>query len=84
MDLARDRWVVAAPDDPDRLIADGGIIMARNTDRGYVFTHIHPDWQRRGLGSALLGRSLARARELGLAYVISGADEMLSSVSQMK
>ncbi len=76
-DPLRDRWVVEDPADPDRLIGDSVCWKAASTERANVAVHVHPDWRRRGLGSELLERAMARAREKGAAYLASGADDRL-------
>jgi mycothiol synthase len=64
-----DRWVVAAPDDPDTLIGFASLWKGPANDRGDVVVKTHPAWRRRGIGGALLTRILARARERGCATV---------------
>jgi len=76
-DPLRDRWVVEDPADPDRLIGEGVCWKAASTERANVDARVHPDWRRRGLGSALLTRAIARAHEKGAEYLASGADDRL-------
>jgi mycothiol synthase len=74
-DPARDRWIVEDPADPDRLIAYGVVWKASNTERANMHVGVHPDWRRRGLGSELLERAVARAREKDAAFYVSGTDD---------
>ena len=74
-DPARDRWVVEEPDNPDRLIADSMTGKDPLATEGWISIWVHPDWRRQGLGSALLARQIARARELGAEYVTSGTND---------
>jgi mycothiol synthase len=76
-DPARDRVVVEEPGHPDRLIAAMTTWKASTTDRADVRVMVHPDWRRRGLGSALLARGIARAREKGAVYVSAGHDNRM-------
>ena len=76
-DPARDRVVVAEPGRPERLIAAVTTWKASTTDRADVRIMVHPDWRRRGLGSALLARGLARAREKGAVYLSAGHDNRM-------
>ncbi len=72
-----DRWVVEDPADPDRLIGEAVCWKAVSTERANVDARVHPDWRRRGLGSELLARAMARAREKNAEYLASGADDRL-------
>lgn len=69
-DPAHDRWVVAAPDDSDRLIGYGRV-FAQSSARTVVWILIHPDWRRQRIGTLLLQRALERAREQGATHVTS-------------
>ncbi len=64
-----DRWVVAAPDDPDTLIAFAGLWKGPANERGDINVRTHPAWRRRGIGGELLARMKTRARERGCATV---------------
>jgi mycothiol synthase len=74
-DPARDRWVVEEPGNPDRLIADGITGKDPLAEDAWVGVTVHPQWRRQGLGSALLARQLARARELSAAYATAGTND---------
>ncbi len=71
-DPARDRWVVAAPDDPDHFIGYGRV-FAQSSQRTVVWILVHPDWRRRKLGATLLERALERAGEQGATHMTSTA-----------
>jgi mycothiol synthase len=72
-DPAADRWVAELPGSPDTLIGHAWVF--RQTDqRAALKVAVHPEWQRRGIGSALLAHALARVHELGVPAVISGTD----------
>src|SRR4051794_35886088 len=72
-DVNRDGWIVEEPGNPDRLIAEGYSFRVTNSERAFVGARVHPAWRRRGLGSALLARALARAAEQGARYVDADA-----------
>ena len=71
-DPARDRWVVAEPGRPERLIAHGMAARSPEAPFAWLGVHVHPQWRRRGLGRALLPRALARARALGASSANTG------------
>jgi mycothiol synthase len=76
-DVNQDGWIVEEPGRPDRLIAEGWSVRIVNTERAWIGARVHPAWRRRGLGSELLRRALARAAEQGARYVdgdATGAD----------
>jgi mycothiol synthase len=70
---ARDRWVVEALDNPDKLIGYAWI-RAQSGERTILYVAIHPEWRQRGLGSALLDHALTRAREHGATHVTAAAN----------
>jgi GNAT superfamily N-acetyltransferase len=72
-DPEQDRWVVKAPENPAKLV---GHAWARiqSQERTIIYVAIHPEWRRKGLGSALLDRALARAHEHGANHVTAAAD----------
>ncbi len=70
-DPARDRWV--AEHDPATLIGHAWIFQQSAT-RAALKVAVHPQWQRQGIGSALLAHALARGHDLRVLTVISGAD----------
>lgn len=69
-DPTRDRWLVEAPGDPDTLIGYAYMFI-RQSGQSVANVIVHPAWQRRGLGSALLARALNRAQTQGATYVIA-------------
>ncbi|HSD82634.1 MAG TPA: GNAT family N-acetyltransferase [Anaerolineae bacterium] len=71
-DPARDRWVVASPDDPDHVIGYGRV-FAQSSERTVVWILVHPAWRRQKIGMLLLQRALERAREQGAMHVTSTA-----------
>ncbi len=77
-DPARDRWVVTEPDHPDRVIAHGMVARSPEAPFAWLGVQVHPRWRRRGLGSALLPRALARARALGASYANTGTGAHLT------
>ena len=81
-DPARDRFVVAAPGDPDQLVAHAAVFKAPTAPGGWMQLTTHPDWRRQGLGNALLESALARLRELGAAYVYAGAEDTNPAAQQ--
>jgi GNAT superfamily N-acetyltransferase len=60
-DLAADAVLVL---DGDRIVAEGELFMGRRAE-----VAVHPDARGRGIGTALLGWTQARARELGSSLV---------------
>jgi mycothiol synthase len=72
-DPTQDRWVVEPLDNPDQLMGHAWV-RAQSKERTIIYVAIHPDWRRRGLGSALLDRALARAHEHGATHVTAAAD----------
>jgi phosphinothricin acetyltransferase len=63
----------------DGVIVGYGALGEFRTRSGYRFTvehsvYVHHDHQRRGIGSALLGDLICRARELGYRTMIAGID----------
>jgi mycothiol synthase len=73
-DPAHDRWVIQSPDNADDLIGYGAIYTP-TSERAAIYVAVHPDWRRRGLGSALLERVLNRARESGRGHASVYANE---------
>ncbi len=68
----REWWVVRAKDNPGRLI--GYTWMSQQTtERAVPYGAVHPAWRGQGIGTQLLERALARAKELGAAHVTSVA-----------
>jgi mycothiol synthase len=72
-DPTQDRWVAETPDNPDWLIGHAWV-RAQSKERTIIYAATHPDWRRRGVGSALLERALARAHEHGATHVTAAAD----------
>ncbi len=58
----QDRWVIQAPDDPERLIGYGMVWQPPEQAGVQVYAAVHPDWRGRGLGEALLSHCIERAR----------------------
>jgi mycothiol synthase len=61
VDPARDAWVV---EDAERRIVAAALVRRRHATRLRSFAEVHPEHTGRGIGSALLERIEARAREL--------------------
>lgn len=61
---ATDRWVAEHPGDPDTLIAHAWVFQQTHQRTALKVT-VHPDWQRRGIGSQLMAVALDRARANG-------------------
>src|SRR5262245_22216137 len=60
-DLPRDRWLLTPAGHPDDLLGYGDSWKKPGTDRADIYVGIHPAWRRRGLGTQLMRRTLARA-----------------------
>ena len=73
-DPAQDSWVVEAVDDPERLIAFGGVWRTPDSDRADITGVVHPDVRHQGIGRILIGRVLSRARVLRIHQVDAYAD----------
>jgi GNAT superfamily N-acetyltransferase len=73
-DLPRDRWLATPAGHPDHLLGYGDSWKMPSTGRADIYVGIHPAWQRRGLGTQLMRRTLARASEQGAASVAVYAD----------
>jgi mycothiol synthase len=78
-DPARDRWVIDAPDDPDRLIGFASTwartVWSEAYERAESHIAVHPHWRHTGLGQALLDRITQRARELGANHLVLHVNE---------
>src|SRR5919198_839423 len=72
-DPQKDRWLAFHPNQPDEVIGYT-FIFSQSPQRAVLHVVVHPDWRRRGLGKALLERSLKRAHELGIQQVLSNAN----------
>lgn len=70
-DPARDRWFAVAPGEPERLIGYAWV-FAQSAARVVGDVRVHPDWRRRGVGSALLAQAQARARDYGADHMTGG------------
>jgi GNAT superfamily N-acetyltransferase len=69
-----DRWVAEHPDTPGELVAH--IWLRRQTTKRAVFGGgVRPDWRRRGVGRAMLGLAVLRAKALGMETAASYVDE---------
>ncbi|GEM_PF-492620 len=62
-----DRWVVEETENADALIGFASLWKAPASGHGDIVVRVHPAWRRKGIGSELLARMKARARELGAA-----------------
>lgn len=78
-DPARDRWVAVASDQPDTLLGFGALWKAPAAERADLTIAVLPSHRRRGVGSALLGRVVARARLQGAASLGAYADTRTSA-----
>lgn len=74
-DPRRDRWVIETPGEPGRLIAHSLVWKGTRDTHAEMAVAVHPAWRRRGLGGALLGRALGRARAVGVTAVRAYANE---------
>jgi len=72
-DPEKDRWVVESPDNATVLIGHAWVRI-QSKERTVVYMAIHPRWRRKGLGTALLDRTLARAKEHGASHVTAAID----------
>jgi ribosomal protein S18 acetylase RimI-like enzyme len=68
-----DRWVVERIGAPGLLLGHS-VGFHTVPERYLVWGEVHPGWRRRGLGSALLARSVQRGRELGVEHILINAD----------
>jgi len=59
----QDCWVIENPTATHDLIGYCSV-YAQTAERSTLYVIIHPNWRRKGLGSALLTKALKRAREL--------------------
>ncbi len=64
-DPAQDRWVVADPADPTRLIGHALVWKPAANTRADLDVAVLPAQRRQGIGGALLVQALGRARRLG-------------------
>lgn len=64
-DPVRDRWVAAAPDDPDTLLGWGFVWVAPGETLATLTGAVHPAWRGKGIGGRLMALALDRARALG-------------------
>lgn len=64
-----DSWIVENPNKLGDLIGYASIAGRAGT-RCTVYTAVHPEWRRRGLGSRLLDRVIQRGQETGAAHFI--------------
>jgi ribosomal protein S18 acetylase RimI-like enzyme len=78
-DPAQDRWVIEAPEEPDRLIGFASTwartVWSEDFERAESYIAVHPHWRRSGLGCALLERITQRARELGANHLVLHVNE---------
>jgi mycothiol synthase len=63
-DPLKDRWIVADPGEPSKLVASGLIRIVPHSTVAEANILVHPDWRCRGIGSALLAKVLERAQQL--------------------
>ena len=63
-DPSQDRWVIASPLEPDRLIGSGLIWLPPESTMVKLNILIHPEYRQQGLGSQMLAQALQRARSL--------------------
>jgi len=72
-DPQKDRWLAFHPDHPDEAVGYT-FVFTQSPQRAALHVAVHPEWRRRGLGRALLQRSLERAGELGVPQVLSNTN----------
>jgi ribosomal protein S18 acetylase RimI-like enzyme len=67
-----DRWVAELDGRPDVLL---GYSVGYHTipERYLMWGEVHPNWRRRGIGTALLAHSVQRARALGVEHILINA-----------
>lgn len=82
-DATRDNWVVVDPQDPNALIAEGWAVNIPSSERAFVGAAVHPAWRGQGLGSELLRRSVARAREQGNTYASCGVNDRMADAQHL-
>ena len=63
-DPLHDRWVVDAPDGSLALIASGVVSVSPGSSLAEANILVHPNWRRRGIGSALLSKVIERSHYL--------------------
>jgi mycothiol synthase len=68
-DPARDRWVVSEQEDGELLLATCMVWKPAADARADMDLLVHPDWRRRGLGTALLSHAVERAGALGAEHI---------------
>jgi mycothiol synthase len=72
-DPQKDRWLAFHRDHPDEAIGYT-FIFTQSPQRAALYVAVHPDWRRRGIGQALLVRSLERARALGVRQILTNTN----------
>ncbi len=64
-DPAHDRMLAADSANPDSLVGYTLVWLPPGEQTAQANIIVHPDWRRRGIGSALMEQALARLRQLG-------------------
>jgi mycothiol synthase len=72
-DPEKDRWLAFPRGQPERAIGYT-FTFTQSAQRASLHVAVHPEWRRKGLGRALLQRSLERARELGTQQALCNAN----------
>lgn len=69
-----DRWLVEAPDNPNSIIGFSSVWKSAVANHADTYVAVHPTWRKQGIGSELMRRTLARAKELDALYAFVYAD----------
>lgn len=76
-----DRWIVEAPNNPNEVIGFSSIWKSTAANHADTYVAVHPVWRKQGIGSELMRRTLARAKELDALYAFVYADVVHQGVN---